>query len=127
MLDVYKTVYGTSQIVQNKFKFQVGDQVRIKKEKLTFEKGYEANFTQEIFTVSQRNCKPLPVYKLKDLRGEELDSIFYESELVKVGKLDYRKKFDIEKVLERKGNKILVKWVGYPSPFNEWIPRQKGL
>jgi hypothetical protein len=127
MLDVYKTVYGNDQIAQNKFKFQVGDQVRIKKEKLTFEKGYEANFTQELFTISQRNCKPLPVYKVKDIKGEELDSIFYESELVKVGKIDYRKKFEIEKVIERKGNKVLVKWVGYPASFNEWIPRQKGL
>jgi Integrase core domain len=127
MLAVYKTLYGSDKNKKIKFKFKVGDQVRIKKEKLTFEKGYETNFTQEIFTVSQRKRKPYPVYKVKDLKGEELDSIFYNSELVKVAKIDYRQTFEIEKVLATKGNKILVKWVGYNDSFNEWIVKKKGL
>jgi len=128
ILDVYKTLYGKEKsVVNTKFKFQVGDHVRIKKEKLTFEKGYESNFTQEIFIISERISRAQPVYKVTDLKGEQLSSIFYEPELIKVGKIDYRKKFEIEKVLERKGNKVLVQWKGFPSSFNEWIPKKKGL
>jgi len=127
ILDVYKTLYGEDKVTKPKFKLQVGDSVRIKKEKLKFEKGYETNFTQEIFSISKRVNQPISAYKVKDLKDEELSSIFYEPELVKVGEVDYRKKFDIEKVLERKGRKVLVKWVGYPDSFNEWIPKKKGL
>ena len=29
--------------------------------------------------------------------------------------------FGIEKVLRRKGDKSLVKWMGYPKSFNSWI------
>ena len=29
--------------------------------------------------------------------------------------------FRIEKVLKRKGNKSLVKWLGYPDSFNSWV------
>jgi transposase InsO family protein len=133
-IDVYKNIYGKegSNPVRKppiKYKFKPGDHVRIQKEKLKFEKGYEANFTRETFVIDRQmtHHRTHPVYKLKDLKGEELDSIFYEQELVRVGKPDYRKKHEIEKVLERKGNKVLVKWVGYPDSFNEWIPKKKGL
>ena len=29
--------------------------------------------------------------------------------------------FQIEKVLKRRGDKSLVKWLGYPKSFNSWI------
>ena len=29
--------------------------------------------------------------------------------------------FRIEKVLRKKGDKVLVKWLGYPDSFNSWI------
>ena len=47
-------------------KFKVGDVVRISKYKHIFAKGYEANFTKEVFF-----CDPT-IYKLEDLKGEEI-------------------------------------------------------
>ena len=134
-IEVYKALYGengsnpTPGEKAIRYKFQEGDHVRIQKEKLKFEKGYEANFTREVFVIARllKHHRTHPVYKLKDLKGEELDSIFYEPELVLVGKPDYRKKYQVERVLQRKGGKVLVKWVGYPDSFNEWIPKKKGL
>jgi transposase InsO family protein len=129
-VEVYKALYGEKAPPKHlKYKFAVGDYVRIRKEKLTFEKGYEENYTREVFRVARqmKHHRTHPVYKLRDLKGEELDSIFYETEMVKAVKPDYRKKHDIEKVLKRKGDMILVKWRGYPSSFNQWIPKQKGL
>ena len=29
--------------------------------------------------------------------------------------------FGIEKVLQREGDKSIVKWMGYPNSFNSWI------
>jgi hypothetical protein len=133
-IDVYKTIYGPQGSNPErkppiKYKFKPGEHVRIQKEKRTFEKGYEATFTREVFVIDRQmtHHRTHPVYKLKDLNGEELDSIFYEHELVHVGKPDGRKKHIIEKVLEKKGNKMLVKWVGYPSSFNQWVSKKKDL
>jgi Integrase core domain len=126
---VYKNIYkGVPPIVKNlKYKFKVGDHVRIKKEKLHFEKGYEQTMSKEVFVVSRIKPGEVAAYYVKDLKGEELDSLFYEWEMIKVSKIDYRKKYEIEKILDRKGDKVLVKWVGYPASFNEWIPKWKGL
>ena len=56
-------------------------------------------------------------YKLKDLNGEEINGSFYEQELQKTT----QEMFRIEKVIRRKGDKSLVKWMGYPVEFNSWI------
>ena len=68
---------------KNASKYKVGDRVRIFKWKSLFEKGYKANWTNEIFVVSEVN-KTVPVtYQLKDLEGEEIYGKFYENELQK--------------------------------------------
>ena len=46
---------------------------------------------------------------------------FYEPELQKTIKDVYR----IEKIIRRRGNKVLVKWKGYPSSQNSWIDKSK--
>ena len=84
-----------------KYKFKIGDQVRISKIKRTFEKGYLPNFSKEIFTISKQvPCYP-PVYKLKDYDGEELKGTFYKKELQKVIKPD--SVYEVEKILKKRG------------------------
>ena len=34
------------------------------------------------------------------------------------------KKFRIEKVLKRKGDKLYAKWKGYDNSFNSWINKK---
>jgi hypothetical protein len=86
---VWHTLYDDHNVVKNvRYKFKIGDQVRISKVKRTFEKGYLPNFSKEIFAISKQiPCDP-PVYKLKDLDGEELKGTFYKKELQKVIKGD---------------------------------------
>ena len=64
--------------------------------KRKFEKGYLPNFSKEIFTVS----KQIPRYP-PDV-------------------------YEVEEVLKKKGKgkneQYFVKWLGYPSKFNLWIP-----
>ena len=45
------------------------------------------------------------------LNGEEIKGSFYEKELQKTD----QKEFRIEKVIEKKGDKLYVKWKGYDN------------
>ena len=98
-------------------KFSAGDEVRISKKKKTFEKGYTTRWTEEIFTITKiQNTNPI-TYKLADLQGKEIEGTFYEAELQKTEQQVFR----IEKVIEKRKNKSLVKWKGYSDKFNSWV------
>jgi len=115
---VWRNLYGDYSPPERKApKFSVDDKVRITKKKGIFEKGYTPHWTEEVFTVSEvRYTHPI-TYKLKDLNSEEIKGSFYEQELQKTT----QEMFRIEKVIRRKGDKSLVKWVGYPDEFNSWV------
>ena len=81
---VWHTLYGNNIQMRVRFKFQVGDRVRISKVKRIFKKSYLPNFTEELFTVYKRFPRQVPVYKIKDDAGEILDGTFYEPELQKI-------------------------------------------
>ena len=107
------------------FKFKVGDNVRITNTRRTFQKEYDERWTREYFSIIDRNLKEnIPVYKLKDWGNEEINGIFYESELQKIT-VDGEKSYKIEKVLSkriRKGKKeIFVRWLGWASKFDSWV------
>ena len=85
---MWDTLYGDSVQKRVRFRFQVGDRVRISKVKRLFEKSYIPNFTEEMFTIYKRFVRQVPIYKLKDDAGEILDGAFYEPELQKVIKND---------------------------------------
>ena len=74
--------------------------VRISKYKSAFTKGYEANFTEELFRVIKVIRGYPIVYEIEDLEGKPIIGKFYEEELSGVNKLDdvYR----VEKILKRK-------------------------
>ena len=54
------------------------------------------------------------------MNGEEIIESFYEKELQKTS----QEKFRTEKVIERKDDKLYVKWKGYDSHFNSWINKK---
>ena len=56
-------------------------------------------------------------YQITDYNGEEIQGSFYDPELQKTSQNTFR----IERVLRRKGDKSLVKWMGYNDLFNSWI------
>ena len=117
---VWDTLYGSDVQKRVRFKFQVGDRVRISKVKWMFKKSYLPNYTEEMFTIYKRFARQVPVYKLKDDAGEILDGTFYEPEIQKIIKNDdvYR----VEKILRKRKRKgiveYLVKWKGYEDKFN---------
>ena len=101
-------------------KLKIGDQVRISKHKNIFAKGYMPNWSEEIFIISKiKNTVPW-TYVINNLNGEEIIGTFYEKELQKTN----QKKFRIEKVLKKKGDKLYVKWKGCDNSFNSWIDKK---
>ena len=88
-------------------KFKVGDHVRISVYKNIFAKGYTTNWSEEVFVISK-------------IENKEIIGTFYEKELQKTN----QKEFRIEKVIERKGDKLYVQWEGYDNSFNSWIDKK---
>ena len=70
-----------------------------------------------MFTISKIQLTIPVTYKITDYNREEIQGSFYEQELQKATQDTFR----IEKVLQRKGDKPLVKWVGYNDSFNSWV------
>jgi L-rhamnose mutarotase len=107
-----------------KYRYDVGDRVRIAKYKHVFQKGYIPNWTEEIFTIVDRYPTHPVTYGLADLTGEHIRGKFYEQEIQKVTKTD-DDVYEVEKVLKtrKRGGKVeyFVKWRGYPDKFNSWV------
>ena len=99
-------------------KFKIGDRVRLSLEKNIFEKGYETNWTQEIFVIYDIKYSNVPYYYLKDLNNEKLQGTFYEQELQKTKQDDL---YTIEKILKTNKNKVYAKFKGYSNDFNQWV------
>ena len=118
---VYFNLYGDMEQVTSKPKFEIGDKIRISKYKRKgYDKGYTPKWTEELFTIDNIQYTNPITYKIKDLRGKDIQGSFYEPELVKA-KQDV---FRIDKVIRRdyKKKKALVGWKGYSDEFNSWIP-----
>ena len=87
-------------------KFEVGDHVRISKYENVFAKGYILNSSEEVFVIEKVKNTFLCTYVISGTNAEEIVGTFYKKELRKTN----QKKFRIEKVVKRKGNKLYVKW-----------------
>ena len=124
---VWRTLYGKRPPVV-KYKFKVGDQVKISKHKRVFEKSYLPNWSEETFIVAQRLPRDPPVYRLKEHDGELIQGTFYETELEKVIE-PLHHLFRVDKVLRRRGKgaqaEVLVHWKGWPKKYDSWIPAQQ--
>ena len=81
------------------------------------------NWSEEFFVVSKiKNTVPWS-YVINDLSGEEIIGTFYEKELQTTNQNEFR----IGKVIQRKGDKLYVKWKCYDSSFNSWIDKKNIL
>lgn len=109
-------------------KYSVSDFVRISRSRQTFEKAYEAGWSEEIFKISRiLQRQGIFIYELVDLNNDPVDAIFYKEELNLIGKerLDQNQEFIINKIIKTRGTgrnkQVFVSWKNYPSSFNSWI------
>lgn len=116
------TVLNLNKVIKmRKNKLKVGDRVRVSKYKMTFAKGYTPNWTNEIFTVHSIQPTVPVTYLLKDHTGETLAGGFYEQELSKTSVGDV---YLVEKILQRKGARVRVRWLGFDGKHDSWIPKK---
>jgi Integrase core domain/Chromo (CHRromatin Organisation MOdifier) domain len=124
ILEVYHNIRRNRKLRTKKPKCNVGDHVRISRNKHIFSKNYTPNYSHEVFIIRKVILRKPIVYKLKDLMGEKISGVFYEEEVQKVI-FDENAEYFIDKIIETKtksGRKLaLVKWEGWPDKFNSWI------
>ena len=105
-----------------KWRYKVGETVRILQGKRAFKKGYLPNWTEEIFTIDALYPSDPTTYILRDYNGERIKGKFYEAEIQKIDKRNDT--FTVDRVLKtrRRSGKTeyLVSWRGYPEKFNSW-------
>ena len=125
--DVNKISKSKKKIRKSKFKFKVGDIVRVSHIRQTFHRAYHQKWSGELFKINKRIMREgLPVYTLVDLSDDEIKGTFYQPELqsVYIDKESHR--WAIEKVLRKRKlhgvTQCLVKWRDFPSKFNSYVP-----
>ena len=60
------------------------------------------------------------LYAINDLNGDDIIGTLYEKELQKTNQQEFR----IEKLTNKKVDKLYVKWKGYDSSFNIWTDKK---
>lgn len=122
---IFEKYVKSEKKVRLKGKFNVGDYVRISKYKGTFEKGYTSNWSTELFKIRKiQNTIPV-TYLIEDaINSQPILGAFYVQELQKT---KHPNVYLVEKVIRRKGNKVLVKWLGLPPAENSWIDKSNIL
>ena len=75
---------------------------------------------KKFFVISKiKNTVPW-TYVINDLNGKEIIGMFYEKELQATNQQEFR----VGKVINRKGDKLYVKWKGYNNSFISWIDKK---
>lgn len=99
--------------------------VRLSHLKHVFRRGYNQQFTGEVFRITKRfHIQGIPFYKVKDFNQEAIEGDFYENDLQKVDKNE-ESLWMIEKIIQKRKRKgvteLLVKFESWPEKFNQWI------
>ena len=97
--------------------------MRLNKKHHPFKKGYLPGWTEEVFIVSYVRDGPMAAYKVSEWDGTPIEGTFYPQDLQKVDVTD-DSLFRVEKILKRQKGQVLVRWKGWPSKYDSWIPSQ---
>lgn len=119
---VWESLYGKKNRVR-KPTLNVGDRVRLNKKFRQFKKGYLPGWTEEVFVVRGVRKGSVSTYKIEEWDGTPIHGTFYAQDLQKVSVGD-NDIFRIDKIVKRKGDKVLVKWKGWPDKYNSWLEKR---
>lgn len=123
---VKENLYGVDDLkIENdysvRFAFKIGDYVRLAVDKSIFDKGYAANWSNEVYVVYFLNPSNPPNYKIKSLTGFEYDKNYYKEQLQLVPENIFP--YDSFEVLEQKDNLDLVKKLNSENQETKWVKR----
>ena len=121
----YKRVLSTAAPSRRSAKFKVGDYVRLSRYRMLFDKGYTPNWTTEVFRIRKVQYHTDPItYLLNDYRNSEIKGSVYAEELQFV---KHPNVYLIEKIIRKRNGQVYVKWLGFGSEHNSWIPEKDVL
>jgi hypothetical protein len=115
-IQVFQNLYGEEEAIN--FVYKKGDYVRLINDKKIFQKGYEPNWSEEIYIIRQLNPSNPATYKLTSLEGEDLTPNFYQEELQKA-----QAPFDTFSVIQEKGDQVQVKQLNSEISKPIWVLR----
>lgn len=117
-----RTVYQKNQTIEPiRTRFKIGDVVRISRQKALFEKGFTPNWSTELFTITSILPGNPTTFLLKDYENKKIRGSFYEQEIQKT---KFPETYLVEKIIRKKGAKVLVKWFGMGPEHNGWIDKK---
>ena len=67
----------------------------------------------------------MTTYKIDEYDGTPLKGTFYKQDLQKVYMSEEDDLFRIDKIVKRKGDKVLVHWKGWPDKYDSWIDKKE--
>ena len=128
---VFKNLYGFRNFREylksqsmKKAKLKKGDFVRMAYTLGPLEKGFYPTWTDAVGNVSSIIKKPIPIYTLKDYLGNPIKRRFYGADLQRIKEPLYRVEKELKKRTRKGVKEVLVKFVGYSSRHNAWIPEK---
>ena len=106
------TIRQYAKTPTRRYAFRKGDTVRISQVRQPFDREYDERWTMEYFVVDDRGMQEgIPYYTLKDTTGDAVQCTFYQPELNRVKETE-QTVYRIKKVIRRRRNDALVKWMG---------------
>lgn len=118
---VKKSLYGDEDDYHVHFEFKVGDYVRLAVDKSIFDKGYSANWSDEVFVIYFLNPSNPPNYKIKTIQGKEYDKNYYKEQLQLVPEKDFP--YDSFEVLDQDRETFLIKQLNSENQESKWVRR----
>jgi hypothetical protein len=114
---------------KNETGMEVGDYVRLTVNKESHQKESdiaEGTHTFAVFRITKVDLsKKVVRFKLEGLDGGAIEGKAYPWEIQKIS-YDPDAAFAIEKIVKRRGTgkaaEVYVKWIGYTSAYNQWLP-----
>ena len=76
-----------------------------------------------MFIVSRVVPESVVTYRIKEMDDTPLEGTFYSQDLQK-GTVSDDDLYRVEKVLKRKGNKLLVRCKGWPDKYGSWVNKK---
>lgn len=130
---VYEQIYMPIVVHRGKnpinYAFEIGTLVRLARGKEPFLRGYDIQWSEELFKIIRLIPSHPPRYRVSSLNDKEIiRGTFYKEELLPVGHEHTLGdiQFKIEKIIKTKkvkGKKFgLIKWMNYSSDHNTWVP-----
>ena len=109
-----------------KFKYTVGDTVRLSRKRTRMDREYDERWTNEIFRVRRRFYnKGIIQYKVEDYSGIGKKGSFYEAEL-QAASIAPDTLWRVDAILKTRGKgekkEVFVHWHGWPKKYDQWIP-----